>query len=57
MLYTVLINYNSFFRNKRCSKSNYSVKHFSSQAGVYGTLSVQRQTSVHNSLLNAGALE
>lgn len=31
LLYTVLISYNSFFLNKRCRRSNYSVKHICSQ--------------------------
>lgn len=31
LFYTVLINYNSFFHNKRCRRSNYSVKHVCSR--------------------------
>lgn len=43
LFYTVLINYNSFFHNKRCRRSNYSVKYICSQGELQCVISQNRK--------------
>lgn len=50
LCYTVLINRDSFFHNKRCRRSNYSVKHIRSQGGRYSVLSAGTGRSVKEQL-------
>lgn len=50
LCYTVLINRDSFFHNKRCRRSNYSVKNIRSQGGRYSVLSAGTGRSVKEQL-------